>query len=158
MTEFSSKIGLKWPFLTVFPLWRHALTSQVKKIFIFEISEIIAFHWCIIRPCLVKFIFLPSFWWLDYDVTEHFDEVGDVVNRNIVEIWEDMESLRKFYGAVFEKPESLPYWSLFWVTENTRPVSKMEYTHAPEKKVQNLFFFRISFHSIQEKKDFSYKT
>ena len=66
-----------------------------------------------------------------------------------------MESLRKFYGAVFEKPESLPYWSLFWVTENTRPVSKMEYTHAPEKKVQNLFFFRISFHSIQEKKDFS---
>ena len=61
-----------------------------------------------------------------------------------------MESLRKFYGAVFEKPESLPYWSLFSVTENTRPVSKMEYTHAPEKKVQNLF--SLEFHFIQFKK------
>ena len=80
-----------------------------------------------------------------------------------------MESLRKFYGAVFEKPESLPYWSLFWVTENTRPVSKMEYTHAPEKKGSKSFFLRISFiqfkkkrfyifHSVQEKKDFSYMT
>jgi len=66
-----------------------------------------------------------------------------------------MESLRKFYGAVFEKLESLPYWSLFWVIENTRPVSKMEYTHAPEKKVQNLF--SLEFHFIKfKKKDFSY--
>ena len=132
------------------------MTSQVKNIFIFEISEIIAFHWCIIRPCLVKFIFLPSFWWRNYDVTEHFDEVGDVVNRKIVEIWEDMESLRKFYGAVFEKPESLPYWSLFWVTENTRPVSKMEYTHAPRTNVYEIFILNFISFNLRQKISFTY--
>ena len=89
------------------------------------------------------------FWWRHYDVTEHFDGANDVLNRKIVEKWEDMESLRKFYGAIFEKLESLPYWSLLWVTENTRPVSKMEYTHEPEKKIQNL-------HSIQEKRFFKF--
>ena len=59
MTVFSSKNGLKSLFLTVLPLWRHTMTSQVKNIFIFEILENIALDWCIIRLCLGNFHFRP---------------------------------------------------------------------------------------------------
>ena len=121
-----------------------------------------------------KLRFLTSYLTPHYDVTNATSRIDDVIKRNIFDNSFTMVNFKHkqgeiFYGAVFDKLESLPYRTLFWVTENTRPVSKMEYTHAPEKKGSKSFFLRISFiqfkkkrfyifHSVQEKKDFSYMT
>ena len=123
------------------------MTSQVKNIFIFEISEIIAFHWCIIRPCWVDISLWPYFWWRHNDVTEHFDGVGDVIIRKIVEKYWDRESLKKLYGAVFFVPK------IYRIT--VRPLKfslwRKSYAHMRLKKRFKIFF-SLEFHFIQFKK------
>ena len=131
------------------------MTSYTKNVFIFEISEIIPFIWCIIWLCQTtgkRFRKSAQALTPHYDVIECLKGVSDVINRKIVKKWSNMESLKKFYGAVFTAHKKTRFAAR---QKKTAPWQKW-YTHMRLKKRFKIFFFRISFHSIQEKR-FSYQ-